>query len=224
MDEIKNTHTGSIKDFGFAKNKICYLLTNKKRLNKGFLPAVTHRSFHDLAICYYLQYTNGKTEIITDSLAKLWNVDESELFNLAHKNTKLLNRGRVETISDVIDGTIMAASVQESESDMYDGFDISRSKTDFLPMYVVTNAENRYGAAVILYDGLLDAIAAKIGDFYALPSSIHEFICVPDTSGDTDYFAEMVRDINATKIPPEEFLSENIYHYSAGNHEFTIAT
>ena len=52
------------------------------------------------------------------------------------------------------------------------------------------------------------------GDYFILPSSIHEVLLLRD-DGNMDYRAleAMVREINATQVAPEERLSDQVYHY-----------
>ena len=175
-----------ITDFEQMKDKVCYKLVNTG-MNSELLSTVPHRYYLDLAIIYYLQLSitdNGLTTVtVTDGLAHIWGVDESDLYELARKNTPRLNRGIVLTLSDVLDGKAAASTHQECGTDVYDCFDISRSKEKILPMYVTTNTTKTYGAAVILYDGLLKDVTEYIcsSGVYAIPSSVHEFICIPDT-------------------------------------------
>ena len=85
------------------------------------------------------------------------------------------------------------------------------------PMYVATNVSKLNGACILLYDGVLEKFAEKIGgDFYILPSSVHEVLFVP-ANGDMDarYLIQMVREVNATQVAPDEVLSDNVYLYHA---------
>ena len=54
------------------------------------------------------------------------------------------------------------------------------------------------------------------GDYFILPSSIHEVLLLRD-DGNMDYRAleAMVREINVTQVAPEERLSDQVYHYDA---------
>lgn len=212
-----------VKDFHAVKDNICYRLVSKK-LNGELLSSIPHREFHDLAVTYYLQLDvtdyGSSTVDITDSLAQIWGVDEAQLYGLAQENTPRLHRGIVMTMWDVLYDTMEPGTLHGIGTDGYGCFDFSRSRPDILPMYVATNVSKTYGSAVILYDGLLNAVAEKIGSFYALPSSIHEFICVPDTVGGPEEITGMVSDINTAEVHPEEVLSENIYHFNAEKHEF----
>ncbi len=86
-------------------------------------------------------------------------------------------------------------------------------------MYVVTNRTKCDGAAVILYHDVLDKVcdALHTDEFYLLPSSRHEVICVPANLGkDVDALRRMVHEVNMTQVPPEDLLSENVYYYERG--------
>ncbi len=209
-----------LTDFAYVKDKICYKLVNK-HMNSALLTTVPHRDYLDLSIVYYIrlaQTDNGLATLnVTDSLAHTWGVDEETLFSLASSNTPLLCRGIVLTMDNVLDKSV------NSQTKTYDHFDFTCSETHILPMYVATNTNKTYGASVILYAGLLDAAAEKLGSFYALPSSVHEFMFIPDTFGNAEYIKQMVKEINAAEVPEEEVLSDNIYHYDSRTHELKIA-
>lgn len=209
--------TEEITDFNRVKDKICYKLINKN-LNSTLLAAVPHSDYHDLAVVYYIHLAltdNGLSTLnVTHSLAKTWGVDEESLFALASSNTPRLCRGLVLAINDVLSVDL--------KTKPYTYFDFTLSDTDILPMYIATNTNKIYGAASILYDGLLDAAAEKLGSFYAIPSSVHELMFVPVTFGDAESIRQMVHEINGTEIPAEEILSDNIYCYDAESREFKI--
>jgi len=61
------------------------------------------------------------------------------------------------------------------------------------------------------------------GDFYILPSSIHEVLIVPD-NGMMDLAAleNMVREVNATTVDPSEKLTDNVYHYDSKDKIFEL--
>ncbi|MDE7404300.1 MAG: hypothetical protein K2M81_04265, partial [Lachnospiraceae bacterium] len=85
-----------------------------------------------------------------------------------------------------------------------------------MPMYVLTNKQKLYGAACMLYPGVLKTFAEKIQrDFYILPSSIHEVILVPaDADTDKEALHEIVTEINRTQVAEEEVLADSVYFYS----------
>ena len=95
-------------------------------------------------------------------------------------------------------------------------YDMMVDVGDAVPMYVCTNTMKLNGAGTILYTGLLQEFADRVGsDVFILPSSIHEMILIPANEYcDVDYLKDMVRTVNATEVAPEEILSDNVYYYN----------
>lgn len=88
-------------------------------------------------------------------------------------------------------------------------------------IYVMTNISRFHGANTILSKPALEMLADQLGtnDFYILPSSIHEVLAV---RGNNDpYQAEtlknMVREVNASEVQPEDRLCDGIFHYENGS-------
>ena len=98
---------------------------------------------------------------------------------------------------------------------------------NYTPIYVATNNIAFNGAAVMLYKDALKAIASKLkSDLYIIPSSIHEIIVVKTIEGcefSTDAIKEMIYNINRNELPPEDFLSDNLYFYNRKTGELGIA-
>ena len=96
----------------------------------------------------------------------------------------------------------------------YDDFLIEETE-ESENLLVVSNRCKMSGASVILYDGMLQRIAKRLGgNFYLLPSSIHEMICMPCRDcHDERELVTMVRQINAESVLEEEVLSDNVYCY-----------
>ena len=100
--------------------------------------------------------------------------------------------------------------------------DVDVAKTEdeaeyrIFPMYVLTNQKKTFGAICIRYPGMLKELSEKFGgDFYILPSSVHECILVPaDETVSRDMLKEMVTDINQTQVEPQEILANQAYLYS----------
>lgn len=82
-------------------------------------------------------------------------------------------------------------------------------------MYIATNREKFYGAAVVLYDGLLESFAEEIGHgLYILPTSINEMTIVSDVEENNPAeLQNVLRNVNHETTEDKDFLSENIYHY-----------
>ena len=82
-------------------------------------------------------------------------------------------------------------------------------------MYVLTNQSKTNGAGVLVQDGVREKVGGMIGsDFYVLPSSIHEVLIVPDNGNmRLAELEDMVREVNATQVAPEDLLSDKVQYY-----------
>ncbi len=84
-------------------------------------------------------------------------------------------------------------------------------------MNILSNTKMINGAAQILNPDVMKTIADKLGDgFWILPSSIHEVIIVPAEMGDAATFTQMVKEVNAAEVAPQDVLSDHVYRYLNG--------
>lgn len=73
-----------------------------------------------------------------------------------------------------------------------------------------------YGAGVLANKNILEEIRAKEGDFYIIPSSIHECIVIPkDLGGEVSVVKDMINEVNASVVDPTDVLSDNLYLYDS---------
>lgn len=238
LDEITNNYKAALKnaettntvitnDFSMAKDRICFQPVNKE-LNSRMLSGIPHRELYGLALIYYIKLDSAeesvKTVKVTNSLANLWGADEDQIYRLACKNTPKLNRGCVIPVSDVMDELMGAPLAKDTirEKYSYNSFDMTIAKEGSLPIYIATNKNKINGAGVILYDGLLEAVADKIGGFFVLPSSIHECLLVPGAAEKGEDMLQMVNFVNGTEVPPEDVLSGNCFYYNNNTHKLEI--
>lgn len=218
-----NFDVNAITDFAAVKNKICYRLVNAER-NAAMLREAPHRLWQDLAVVYYIVLSKDSSIgvssfAVKDNLMGIWGVDEHMLYDIARQNAPALFKAEVMPISDVI-----SAMLRETpECGQIAALLELEEPGNLPPLYVVTNECKHHGAAVLLYDGVLEGFAERCGsDFYILPSSVHETLFLP-VPPDTDGCAlpELVRGINAEQVAPEEVLSDNVYLYHAGDGSVT---
>ena len=212
----------SITDFNHVQDKICYKLVNRDK-NKELLADVPYLPFQDLAVIFYVVVSEDRvgtgTVTVHNHLMEMWgNPDIKELYRIAKNNTQRRYKGRVFNMMEIM-GEIISHSADNVDPDVVDAFFEMDSvyEDNMMPMFVATNNKKVNGAGVILYDGLLRTFAEKIGgDFYILPSSVHEVILVP-ANGDIEarYLIQMVKEVNATEVLPDEVLSDSVYMYHA---------
>lgn len=86
------------------------------------------------------------------------------------------------------------------------------------------DSRKTYGACSILYPGMLEQLAERIGgDYYMIPSSVHEFLLVPrEREQDREELKKMIAEVNRTELPPEEVLSDHLYLYCSREREVRI--
>ena len=127
----------------------------------------------DLAICFYYAFDeagvdNGMIPIYRSHLDN-WKVTDRDLLEIAVKNTPRLFPGETIPMEDVLGDTL-----QELPEE------VRREFLRKVSMMILTNSRKTYGACSILYPGMLEQLAERNGgDYYMIPSSVHEFLLVP---------------------------------------------
>ena len=211
-------------DFERIKERLCMRLINAEK-NKELLERVPYRQFYDLAVVYYILLQNesclqGRASIqVNNKMIEYWNVMETEMYTIALKNTKQYFLHLVRPMQEVI----MEIVYNEPEVLLEMGMP---NLCDKKIMYHASNHTKFYGASFLLYNDLLEEFAREHGNFYILPSSVHELLFVPSTVGDLDEcgLCEMVEEINENCLEVEEFLSNNIYLFHADRKTLEVIT
>ena len=93
------------------------------------------------------------------------------------------------------------------------------------PLLVLTTEDGRLGAAALFYTGIQKRISEIVGgDYYVLPSSVHEVLIMPD-DGHTNAreLAEMVQMINEHEVNPVERLGNKVLHFRTDLQELQVA-
>lgn len=87
---------------------------------------------------------------------------------------------------------------------------------DGIAMYVISNVDNRYGAAGTLDAGIQRKLSEIFPDgYYILPSSVHECIAVSSEMA-PDELVSMVRTINRSEVAEQERLSDHVFRIENG--------
>lgn len=80
------------------------------------------------------------------------------------------------------------------------------------PMILLTTNELANGAGILLNKYVLAVIKEKLGDYYILPSSIHELLIVPAHMMSQLEATEMVRGANAVAVTDDVYLADRAFH------------
>lgn len=189
-----------------AHDKIAFRLVSRKA-NSELLRDVPWIPFLDLAVIFHLHLGhsagNQITSIIHNRQMQNWRLSPKDLFRIAKKNTQKLYPSAITRLEHLIFGWDMENN------------DLLSCDPALPNIYVLTNQNGINGASCLLYENTIKDFADRIGsDLIILPSSIHEVLLIPD-SHSLNYltFRDMVRTINATEIPKEDILSDELYLY-----------
>lgn len=197
-------------NFEQVKGNIYAKLINYEK-NEELLKRLPYRKFLDLAIIYYGVFDGFSDGVgmwnITNDVLKGYSIDEEVLYQNAMNNTIKEQPYFIKTMMELL-GEIMP----EEEYLQYVDEDMVVERRS--PMYVMSNEDKIFGAITVLYPGVLNGFYEKHGDFYVLPSSVHEVILIPVSEGiEEKELQSMVVEVNRTALKPEEFLSDNVYIY-----------
>ncbi len=188
-----------ILDFQKIKNRIVYKLIHAQK-NERLLKEVPHLPVLDFAIIFYLMIPANTSEccsvLIKNEHRNLWKLPISVLYHYAKGNTPRLCPYQLCALNDFA----KEEGLEELEES---------------PFYVLTNEKGINGAAAILYPGMPGKIYEKLGgNYYLLPSTVHEFLIVPDLEEiSPQHLLTMLREINETQVTKEEVLSDHIYYF-----------
>ncbi len=198
--------------------KLVYFEKNRELLNE-----IPHFPYLDLAIVFYclvpeMPYENASILIYNHHLA-YWDISKDTLLSFARKNTPLLLPECCSSLAELIRPALSFCSAEEQSltEEILEG--------ETIPMYVLTNNQQYFGAACILYPGALHHISERLNDdLYILPSSIHEIILIPASISEAPReLARIVQDINLTEVAPDEVLSDSVYFYHKELDTVTLA-
>lgn len=200
------------KDFEQVKHQIVYRLINRER-NKDILADIPHVDYLNLAICFYYicQHPEAREGaiLIHNSHLEMWNIGAEMLMPLANSNTPQLFPAHLCTVSEAL----VEMGEPLSEEQLKEIQQLQRDKGVY--MYELSNSKRSYGAAAILYPGILaDAAKRMGGNFHVIPSSIHETLLLYDEGKrDSADLNMLIEEINRSRLDNDSVLSDYAYLY-----------
>ena len=208
MDILKKPVTidkEEIMDYELMKKKLMTQVISAKD-NAARLLELPYRQMKDMAIIYRFMlgddgHGNMMSAMVTNAMLETYGISREQLYADA----------------------IAAMTENHTYSIRPMGMVLSEMDPDFGEplgppgLYVATMDTKMYGASVITLPEFMENAAGIVkGDFYVLPSSIHEVLLLQDDGhGDPRQLQEMVESINATMLDPSDKLTDNVYHYDA---------
>ena len=209
---IQNTQiicSGELPDIsatGILDNVLPRVISDENidELETHGIPYTRLKGFTDLVATYYVPVDSMHGLIsITDTIVKNACLTKADLHSASVNNIN----------NQVVIKTMLQALLGLDEDVPF------IEPSDSMPLWVVTTPSATFGAGAIAGgQQMFRTIANTIGatDFFVLPSSIHEVLVLPDTGDNIANFQnllEMVTEINASVVSPEDRLTDNVYHY-----------
>ncbi len=202
-----------LTSFEQSKDKLVIEVVNTER-NADMLEKIPHTNVEDLSLVYRVEIgkvgTGIATCLVTNEQLQLWGVSLETLHQQALANSAAVRPPKIKSLNEIMEE--MTGVNPES---------VGMGS----PMYVVTNEQTAQGAAVLFYPEAMKQCAdAGGGDYFVLPSSVHEQLLLPDTGTMTAAeLATMVKSVNQDVLEAKEFLSDHAYHYDAKEQIFERA-
>ena len=218
LDNAPAVDVSALMDYDAMKDKLSIEVISAET-NEDLLSKIPHDRIEDLAVVYRFvleSNDNGRSSIlVSNDLIERMGVTPEQLKADALENAPEIRPAVIQGMNEVM-REMMGPEVFEMMG--------IPEQTEEM-MYVATVPDKNSGAGVLAYQDFMDQAAEKIGgDFFILPSSIHEILLVPDDGQKgADELRAMVMDVNATQVSPEEKLTDNVYHYDSKEHIFELA-
>ena len=200
-----------ITDYETVKNNLVMQVVPVEP-NKEMLENIPHKTVEDIAVVYRVELPGradgSASTLVTNKLLEEYGVTPEQL-HMDAVAAQLVNHPPV------------LKNMSEMMAEMSGGmFDMPES-----PMWVATVEGGMNGASVTQLPDFLQQAAERLGgDFFVLPSSVHEVLFIRDDgSFERDQLESMVRGVNATEVSEADFLSDSVYHYDSDDRIFEKA-
>ncbi len=194
-----------ITDYDMVKDSL-YL-----RMVPGSSPILNsapHKRYGDMAVITNVNIdsmsnSNGRSCIaVTTQLMEMYGIDQDQLFADAEKNSIEKEPIVLTPLGNMLEALMPGEFPNPADAGV--------------TAYVATNTSGFQGAAIAAYPGFADkAFNALGGDFWVIPSSVHEFILIKDDGcRKPEDLEAMIRDVNENDLSPRDYLSDTLYHFS----------
>lgn len=222
--EVEDVDLETILDFNNCKDRILPRLYGSE-MNREVCNNRVYTKIEDFVVMYIVDMgvvSDGTMSIPIDSkIIEAWGISIAELHQIAIENQHSRHKGTLKTMFEVMKDLLYPEMLNDMDGDeeMADAMFGQMFSTPGGEMYIISNESNFNGSSMILDSEFMNKVAEKIGgEFYILPSSIHEVIAVPKSEVlDTEYLATMVYEINRSQVAESDRLSDHVYTYTREN-------
>ena len=180
-----------------ALNHLTCRLINKES-NKEKLKDMPYQEVADLALVYYIDLNvlglANQYVSVNNDLVKSMGISKEELFARGEK-----------IIHEITDPYLKPLEAM---------LDLGDTDTKIL---VLSNSNKNFGACMALRKDVDEAIRGRLGEYYLIPSSVHEMLAIPKDMTSVDEIKFMIHEINQKEVAPDEVLSDNLYEVVNGD-------
>lgn len=168
--------------------------------NQDLLKKAAHVEMEDLSMMVYAMapQSDGSTKaiLVTDAALDAMGIDREQFLHDAIRASERNYPAQMTPLSSFLFGYNEGPAAQ---------------------IYVASMQDMTNGAGVIMYPDFMEKAAKELrGDFFILPSSVHEVLLLRDDSFfSLDHLKEIVHEVNRTEVAMEDLLSDNVYHFDA---------
>lgn len=184
--------------------------------NEAYLEDKVYSVKADLAVTFAVlleaDAEGSKTIAVTKSMADGWGTSADVLEHVAKDNLNSLMPYSFVGISQMM--IEMMGEEQAGE------IGIEEMPAENEIMFVLTNEQKEFGAAELINEAAMEKIRDVVqSDFYILPSSVHEVLCVRTDAFSVPELEALVQEVNATQVEAKDRLSDHVYKYDYERHE-----
>lgn len=209
-EEQKKQKIPKIPNSVFRMENIVPVLLPRKG-NEEMLRTIPHIPFENLEITFKFAISEVGMATVSNTFMESKELTAEKLLNFAMNNPAYKSKITITPVEKVVEGL---------EEEL--GIGVDRSAVD-VPMLVLANKSNFYGAAAILDVETMQKVTQLCGEeVYIIPSSLHECLAIGKSNIDIEELREMVRDINMCILEPEEWLSDDVYQYDSKTKKITL--
>ena len=212
IEQRPDIDVAALTDYSQMKEKLAMEVVSAEA-NKEMLENVPHQNMEDMAVVYRFILSSddeGRASVlVTNQILENMGVTPEQLHADAMENAPQIKPAEIKGMSEV-----MAEMMGIEQAEMMGIVPVDPKDEQ---MFVATVPDKVHGAGVLAYQNFMDQAAERVGgDFFILPSSIHEVLIVPDNGKmDLKDLENMVKEVNATQVAPADKLTDSVYHYDS---------
>lgn len=193
------------QDYEWVKDHLIIQLIPVKQ-NRNTLLIAPHRVYNeDFASVYRVMVDKTAdtiaTFLVNNNFLDKWGITVERLHEDAVLSQRKIDPPQLSPLLSIINGLAGIESESEEES----------------TAWVATNSSMHYGASVILDPDFMYDASEKLGNFYILPSSVHECLFIKEGDWQSPASLEaMIRDVNKNVVVADDYLSDTLYRFKDG--------